>query len=58
MEETVLPTCEELCIGFVPYSPLGRGYLTGKVDQNTTFDSSDIRSAIPALRQMLSGQTG
>ena len=47
VEEAVLPTCEELGIGFVPYSPLGRGYLTGKVDQNTTFDSSDIRNRNP-----------
>ena len=47
VEEAVLPTCEELGIGFVPYSPLGRGYLTGKVDENTTFDSSDIRSRNP-----------
>lgn len=46
-EEDVLPTCEELGIGFVPYSPLGRGYLTGKVDEHTTFDSSDIRSRNP-----------
>ncbi len=46
-EAEVLPTCEELGIGFVPYSPLGRGYLTGKVDENTTFDSSDIRSRNP-----------
>ena len=47
IEEAVLPTCEELGIGFVPYSPLGRGYLTGKIDENTTFDSSDIRSRNP-----------
>jgi aryl-alcohol dehydrogenase-like predicted oxidoreductase len=47
VEEEVLPTCEELGIGFVPYSPLGRGYLTGKIDENTTFDSSDIRSRNP-----------
>ena len=46
-EEEVLPTCEELGIGFVPYSPLGKGFLTGKVDENTTFHSSDIRSRIP-----------
>jgi aryl-alcohol dehydrogenase-like predicted oxidoreductase len=49
-EEEVLPTCEELGIGFVPYSPLGKGFLTGKVDENTTFDSSDIRSRIPRFR--------
>lgn len=46
-EANVLPTCEELGIGFVPYSPLGKGFLTGKVDETTTFDSSDIRSRIP-----------
>jgi len=46
-EEEVLPMCEELGIGFVPFSPLGRGYLTGKVDENTTFASSDIRSKSP-----------
>jgi len=43
----VLAACEELGIGLVPYSPLGRGYLTGKVDENTTFDPSDIRSRNP-----------
>jgi aryl-alcohol dehydrogenase-like predicted oxidoreductase len=47
IEAAVLPTCEELGIGLVPYSPLGRGYLTGKVDESTTFDSSDIRSRNP-----------
>ncbi|HEX8462995.1 MAG TPA: aldo/keto reductase [Abditibacterium sp.] len=47
VEAEVLPTCEELGIGFVPYSPLGRGFLTGKIDQNTQFDSSDIRSRSP-----------
>jgi aryl-alcohol dehydrogenase-like predicted oxidoreductase len=47
IEESILPTCEELGIGVVPYSPLGRGYLTGKVDESTTFDSSDIRSRNP-----------
>jgi len=46
-EEDVLPTCEELGIGFVPYSPLGRGYLTGKIDENMTFDILDIRSRNP-----------
>jgi aryl-alcohol dehydrogenase-like predicted oxidoreductase len=43
----VLPTCEELGIGFVPYSPLGRGYLTGKIDEHTTFDTSDIHLCNP-----------
>jgi aryl-alcohol dehydrogenase-like predicted oxidoreductase len=47
VEEAVLPTCEELGIGLVPYSPLGRGYLTGKVDESTTYDSTDIRSHNP-----------
>lgn len=47
VEADVLPACEELGIGFVPYSPLGRGYLTGKIDENTTFDPSDIRSRNP-----------
>src|SRR2546423_13178297 len=47
VEEEVLPACEELGIGFVPYSPLGRGYLTGKIDENTTFASVDIRSRLP-----------
>ena len=47
IETVILPTCEELGIGLVPYSPLGRGYLTGKVDENTTFDSTDIRAHNP-----------
>ena len=46
-EEEVLPTCEELGVGFVPYSPLGKGFLTGKVDENTTFADNDIRARIP-----------
>ncbi len=46
-EEDVLPTCEELGIGFVPYSPLGKGFLTGKVDESTTFADNDIRARIP-----------
>jgi aryl-alcohol dehydrogenase-like predicted oxidoreductase len=46
-EADVLPLCEELGIGFVPFSPLGRGYLTGKVDENTIFASADIRSKSP-----------
>jgi aryl-alcohol dehydrogenase-like predicted oxidoreductase len=46
-EAEVLPTLAELGIGFVPFSPLGRGFLTGKIDETTTFDSSDIRSTIP-----------
>jgi aryl-alcohol dehydrogenase-like predicted oxidoreductase len=43
----VIPTLEELGIGLVPYSPLGKGFLTGKIDENTTFDSSDFRSTLP-----------
>ena len=46
-EEEVLPALEELGIGFVPYSPLGKGFLTGKIDENTTFDSSDFRNTLP-----------
>ena len=46
-ETEVLPTLEELGIGFVPYSPLGKGFLTGKIDENATFDSSDFRSILP-----------
>lgn len=50
-ENGVLSTCEELGIGLVPYSPLGRGYLTGKVDENTTFASNDIRARNPRFTQ-------
>lgn len=46
-EAEVLPTLEELGIGLVPYSPLGKGFLTGKIDANTTFDSTDFRSTLP-----------
>jgi aryl-alcohol dehydrogenase-like predicted oxidoreductase len=46
-EKEVIPTLEELGIGFVPYSPLGKGFLTGKMDEKTTFDSSDFRSSLP-----------
>jgi len=46
-EADVLPTLEELGIGFVPFSPLGKGFLTGKIDENTTFDRSDFRNTIP-----------
>jgi len=48
-EEEILPTLEELGIGFVPFSPLGKGFLTGKMDTNTTFDSKDFRSSVPRL---------
>jgi aryl-alcohol dehydrogenase-like predicted oxidoreductase len=46
-EEEVLPTLEELGIGLVPFSPLGKGFLTGKIDENTTFDKSDFRNIVP-----------
>jgi len=46
-EAEVLPTLEELGIGFVPFSPLGKGFLTGKIDEQTTFDSSDFRNIVP-----------
>lgn len=46
-ETETLPVCEELGIGFVPFSPLGRGFLTGKIDENTTFDRSDFRNIVP-----------
>jgi aryl-alcohol dehydrogenase-like predicted oxidoreductase len=46
-EAAILPTLEELGIGFVPFSPLGRGFLTGKIDQGTSFDSSDLRNHLP-----------
>jgi aryl-alcohol dehydrogenase-like predicted oxidoreductase len=46
-EAQVLPTLEELGIGFVPYSPLGKGFLTGKINENKTFDSSDFRNIVP-----------
>ena len=46
-EAEVMPTLEELGIGFVPFSPLGKGFLTGKIDENTTFDSSDFRNIVP-----------
>lgn len=47
IEDTILPTCEELGIGLVPYSPLGRGYLTGKINENTRFADNDIRKRNP-----------
>lgn len=50
-EEELLPTLEELGIGFVPFSPLGKGYLTGKIDENTQFDSSDFRNNVPRFTQ-------
>ena len=46
-EQEVIPTLEELGIGFVPFSPLGKGFLTGKIDENTSFDKSDFRNVVP-----------
>jgi aryl-alcohol dehydrogenase-like predicted oxidoreductase len=46
-ELEIIPTLEELGIGFVPFSPLGKGFLTGKIDENTTFDSTDFRNIVP-----------
>lgn len=46
-ENEIIPTLEELGIGFVPFSPLGKGFLTGKIDENTTFDKSDFRNIVP-----------
>jgi len=50
-EEELLPTLEELRIGFVPFSPLGKGFLTGKIDEKTKFDSSDFRNIVPRFSQ-------
>ena len=50
-EQEVLPTLEELGIGFVPFSPLGKGFLTGKIDANTTFDSTDFRNVVPRFTE-------
>jgi len=50
-EEEVLPALEELGIGFVPYSPLGKGFLTGKIDEDAAFASDDIRNTIPRFTQ-------
>jgi pyridoxine 4-dehydrogenase len=50
-EQTVLPTLEELGIGFVPFSPLGKGFLTGAIDTNTTFDKSDFRNIAPRFSE-------
>jgi aryl-alcohol dehydrogenase-like predicted oxidoreductase len=46
-EEEILPTLDELGMGFVPFSPLGKGFLTGKIDENTTFDAADFRNTVP-----------
>src|SRR5438309_5075193 len=46
-EDEIIPTLEELGIGFVPFSPLGKGFLTGKIDENTSFDKNDFRNSVP-----------
>jgi aryl-alcohol dehydrogenase-like predicted oxidoreductase len=50
-EQEILPTLEELGIGFVPFSPLGKGFLTGKIDENTTFDQTDFRNTVPRFSE-------
>jgi aryl-alcohol dehydrogenase-like predicted oxidoreductase len=50
-EKTVLPVCDELGIGFVPFSPLGAGFLTGKIDKNTKFDKTDFRNSVPRFSE-------
>jgi len=50
-ENEILPTLEELGIGFVPFSPLGKGFLTGKIDENTTFDKKDFRNIVPRFSE-------
>lgn len=50
-EEEILPTLEELGVGFVPFSPLGKGFLTGAIDENTTFDSADFRNTVPRFSE-------
>lgn len=50
-EEAMLPTLEELGIGFVPFSPLGKGYLTGKIDEKTSFDATDFRNTVPRFSE-------
>ena len=50
-EQEILPTLEELGIGFVPFSPLGKGFLTGKIDKNTTFDKTDFRNIVPRFSE-------
>ncbi|MBU1822140.1 MAG: aldo/keto reductase [Bacteroidetes bacterium] len=50
-EEAILPTLEELGIGFVPFSPLGKGFLTGKIDANTSFDKTDFRNSVPRFSE-------
>jgi aryl-alcohol dehydrogenase-like predicted oxidoreductase len=56
-EEELLPTLAELGIGFVPFSPLGKGFLTGKIDENTKFDSSDFRNIVPRFLRKIGSAT-
>jgi aryl-alcohol dehydrogenase-like predicted oxidoreductase len=51
VEKEIFPVLEELGIGFVPFSPLGRGFLTGKIDQNTSFDKTDFRNSLPRFSE-------
>src|SRR4051794_28619509 len=57
-EAEIIPTLEELGIGFVPFSPLGKGYLTGKIDENTSFDSTDSATPYPVFPRRLGRRTG
>jgi len=50
-EKAIIPTLDELGIGFVPFSPLGKGFLTGKIDENTTFDATDFRNVVPRFSE-------
>jgi aryl-alcohol dehydrogenase-like predicted oxidoreductase len=54
----VLPACEELGIGFVPFSPLGRGFLTGKIDETTNFGGNDNRTSLPRFTRHLAPREG
>jgi aryl-alcohol dehydrogenase-like predicted oxidoreductase len=50
VEDEILPVLEELGIGFVPFSPLGKGFLTGKIDDSTAFGANDVRSTLPRFQ--------
>ena len=56
-EQEVLPALEELGIGFVPFSPLGKGFLTGKIDDKTTLDSTDFRNVVPRFTPRIARRT-
>lgn len=58
LEAEILPALEELGIGFVPFSPLGKGFLTGKIDESTTFGSSDFRNTVPRFSGKPEGESG